>query len=113
MATISRANLYHVPAKRWNTLSPKARGVFNLVYSTMRSNQSLFIHPKATPHSRNHWATVAWNAAWIAAGAANGELPDEVVVNCDAAGVPLTPRVSTIVEHVTPSPVVGDSESRN
>jgi hypothetical protein len=47
MATISRANLYHVPNRQWMKWSPQARGVFNLMYSTVRSNQGLFIHPKA------------------------------------------------------------------
>jgi hypothetical protein len=74
MATISRANLYHVPGKKWREWTPQARGVFNLVYSTMRPNQSLFIHPKAAKHSREHWNTVAWNAAWTAANAADGDV---------------------------------------
>lgn len=113
MATISRANLYHVPGKQWRKWSVKARGVFNLVYSTMRSNQGLFIHPKATKQTREHWGTVAWNAAWTAAGAANGELPDEVMVDCNAAGVPVKPRKETPVTHDAPSPLHADSESRN
>lgn len=105
MATISRANLYHVPAKQWRKWSARARGVFNLMYSTIRSNQLLFIHPKAPRHSREQWQTVAWNAAWTAAGAADGELPDEVVVDCNAAGVPVTPHKETPVRQATPSPV--------
>lgn len=107
MATISRANLYHVPGKKWRKWSANARGVFNLVYSTMRSNQRLFAHPKAVAVSREHWGTTAWNAAWIAANAANGELPDEAVVDCTNDGVPLAPRVEAIVQHENPSPVVG------
>lgn len=73
MATISRANLYHVPLKVWGEWDARSREAFNLVYSTMRSNQSLFLHPKATPHSRAHWNTTAWNAAWTAANAATGQ----------------------------------------
>lgn len=106
MATISRANLYHVPGKKWRKWTARAREVFNLVYSTMRSNQRLFAHPKAAPVSRDHWNTTAWNAAWIAANAANGELPDDAVVDCSAAGVPLVPRKETPVQHGNPSPVV-------
>lgn len=74
MATISRANLYHVPGKTWRAWSVQARGVFNLIFSTMRPNQSLFIHPKAQPHSKEQWSTVAWNAAWIAARAVDGDV---------------------------------------
>lgn len=73
MATISRANLYHVPGSIWRKWSVRARTVFNLVYSTMRPNQSLFVHPKAAPVPREHWNTVAWNAAWCAARAADGD----------------------------------------
>lgn len=74
MPTISRANLYHVPGKTWREWTAQARSVFNLVYSTMRPNQKLFIHPKAPPASREHWSTVAWNAAWIAARATDGDV---------------------------------------
>lgn len=74
MATISRANLYHVPVKTWKVWNPHQREVFNIVYSTVRDNQSLFIHPNAAPHSRAHWNTAAWNTAWTAANAAGGAL---------------------------------------
>jgi hypothetical protein len=107
MATISRANLYHVPNRQWMKWSPQARGVFNLMYSTVRSNQGLFIHPKATKHTREQWGTVAWNVAWTAASAANGELPGDAVVDCNAAGVPDVPRKVTPLRQVNPSPVVG------
>lgn len=98
MATISRANLYHVPGKIWNEWTPHARGVFNLVYSTMRSNQSLFVHPKVPQHSREQWHTVAWNAGWCAARAADGDsMVGDTILDCDAGGVPVTPRVETVV----------------
>lgn len=105
MATISRANLYHVPGRQWCKWGPRARGVFNLVYSTIRSNQQLFIHPKAAKQTREHWGTVAWNAAWTAAGAANGDLPDDVSVDCNAQGVPDAPRKETPIRHDKPSPL--------
>lgn len=115
MATISRVNLYHAPGKQWRKWNVRARGVFNLVYSTMRSNQRLFAHPKAPAVSREHWGTTAWNAAWTAANAANGDLPDEAIVDCSASGVPVTPRVETSVQHDDPSPlaVQADRESCN
>lgn len=67
MATVSRANLYHVPKKQWAKWTADAREIFNYIYSLMRSNQRLFLHPKATEHSRTHWNTTAWNVAWEAA----------------------------------------------
>lgn len=73
MATVSRTNLYNVPASKWKEWTPRQRQAFNLMYSTLRANQKLFLHPEATPHSRKHWHTTAWNAAWTAAGAAEGE----------------------------------------
>lgn len=94
MATISRANLYHVPGKIWHEWTPAGRGVFNLVYSTMRANQSLFIHPRAQPHSKEQWNTVAWNAAWCAARAADGDtMIGDTILDCEPGGVPLEPRV--------------------
>lgn len=111
MATISRANLYHVPGKRWNKWSPKARGVFNLVYSTMRSNQGIFIHPKAVKQTRAHWGTVAWNAAWTAANAADGELPGDVMQDIERDTGEVTREQP--VRHDAPSAIQADRESRN
>lgn len=73
MATISRRNIHNVPESKWKEWTPRQRQAFNLVYSTMRANQKLYLHPDAVPHSRKHWHTTAWNAAWTAAGAAEGE----------------------------------------
>lgn len=104
MATISRANLYHVPGKKWREWTPQAHAVFNLVYSTMRANQSLFIHPKAAPHSRVQWNTVAWNAAWTAANAVDGNsiIGDTILEGVpDATGVlqQADATVAGIVQH--------------
>lgn len=66
-----RRNRHDVPAKVWMRWSAKAREVFNAVYRTM-GDQSLFLHPKATPAKREHWSTTRWNAAWIAADAVDG-----------------------------------------
>ena len=67
--TKSRGNLYHVPVRQWSKWGPLARQVFNEVYSSMWKSQHLFLHPKAQAHSRSHWKTTCWNAAWTAAGA--------------------------------------------
>jgi hypothetical protein len=67
MATISRANLYHVPLKKWNKWPPNAREIFNYLYSLMRANQKHFAHTDAPPVTRPHWDVTAWNTAWAAA----------------------------------------------
>lgn len=72
MATISRANLYHVPADAWKQWDVRGHQTFNMVYSTMRANQDLFRHPEAMRQSRTHWQTVCYNSAWTAASAASG-----------------------------------------
>lgn len=110
MATVSRNNLYHVPRKMWNEWSPAARAVFNLVFSTMRPNQSLFIHPKAAPAPKTHWQTVAWNAAWCAARAADGDvMTGETTLEGapDANGeLPVEgATVAGVMKHDKPSPV--------
>ncbi len=38
----------------------------------MVADQRIFLHPRATPMARGHWTTTAWNAAWLAANAADG-----------------------------------------
>lgn len=66
----SRSNLHHVPIEKWKEWSPQARQVFNEVYSSMRLNQWIYIHPKQEPlPSKKHWDTTCWNAAWCAASA--------------------------------------------
>lgn len=64
-------NQNRVPVKQWRKWSEPARRVFNRVYTTMMADQSLFLHPKAPPAKPAHWKTTCWNAAWIAADAAN------------------------------------------
>lgn len=65
-------NKHKVPVKMWNDWNNTARRVFNKTYERMRRDQSIFSHPKAAPMAKEHWTTVAWNAAWIAADAAAG-----------------------------------------
>ena len=69
--TKSRSNPYHVPQRQWRKWSPKAREVFNELFSTMVQNQYAFLHPQQDRISKRMWRTTAWNAAWIAADAAN------------------------------------------
>lgn len=65
-------NAYHVNKKVWQTWSKHAQGVFNRVYSAMVSNQEHFLHPYATAAKQLYWRTTCWNAAWVAADAADG-----------------------------------------
>lgn len=67
-------NRFKVPLKQWNKWSNHARRVFNTVHLSLRhSMQPLLVHPKAAIMHKEHWHTIRWNAAWLAADAANGE----------------------------------------
>lgn len=68
--TKSRANPVHVPLRKWRGWAPGARQVFNEVFSSMSHNQNLFLHPHTEALSKKMWRTTCWNAAWIAADAA-------------------------------------------
>lgn len=65
-------NKHKVGSGFWNKWSNTAKRVFNKTFERMLGNQSVFMHPKASPMSRQHWRTVAWNAAVVAAFAADG-----------------------------------------
>lgn len=67
-------NRYCVPANPWRRWSARARHVFNEIYTAMMASPELYWHPKGQKIPRKHWKTTAWNAAWIAAGAADGEV---------------------------------------
>jgi hypothetical protein len=64
-------NKFKVPPKQWRRWSALARTVFNRVYDAME-DQSVYLHPKATPALERHWKTTRWNAAWVAADAVDG-----------------------------------------
>ena len=66
-------NHWLVPRKQWNRWSRKARETFNDVYGVM-ADQRIMTHPKAKQQSPEHWETVRWNAAWLAADAMDGRL---------------------------------------
>jgi len=97
--TKSRGNVFHVPVREWKKWSIAGRQVFNEVYSSMRYNQKLFLHPKQTPPSKDHWGTTAWNAAWTAAKACAGNVVIETKVYADgssATGVAPLPNKSPL-----------------
>jgi hypothetical protein len=65
------SNKYKVPSKQWDKWTVPAQKVFNQTYSWLNNNQAKTKHPKDTIVSKTLWKTVAWNAAWIAAGASD------------------------------------------
>lgn len=69
-------NAHKVPAKQWRRWNSDGRRVFNELYGAMMDDQTVFQHPKAGEVPAKHWATTAWNAAWVAADAAS---PDEAM----------------------------------
>jgi len=64
------ANKNAVPKKQWNRWSRQAQKVFNSLYHSMRPRmQYVYTHPAAKAMLRDHWETIRWNAAWMAADA--------------------------------------------
>lgn len=72
MASKTASNKNRVPVKQWKRWSNAARAVFNAVYSRMKADAELFLHPRQKAPTPTHWKTTAWNAAWIAADAVDG-----------------------------------------
>ena len=72
-------NQNRVPRAQWRKWTNAARRVFNDTYAFMMKNPDLITHPAMPKPKPFHWTTLAWNAAWIAADALNGELPTEVI----------------------------------
>ena len=68
-AVDSTDNEYNVPVDTWKKWNKAQRSRFNEVYSVMKLSPSLFTHPDAITVPAEHWTTIAWNAAWVAAGA--------------------------------------------
>lgn len=72
-------NKNRVPKKQWSKWSKEAKAIFNDCYDFFFNNQGLVMHPKAHELKPDHWKTVAWNAAWIAADACDECIPTEFV----------------------------------
>lgn len=68
-------NTHKVPAKQWRRWSAQAKAVFNELYALTLANQGIVTHPKAAKMPPEHWATIAWNTAWLAADAVDENLP--------------------------------------
>lgn len=64
------ANKYKVPERQWNKWTREAQKVFNLMMQSLRpAMQWAFLHPNAKLMTREHWQTIRWNVAWVAAAA--------------------------------------------
>ncbi len=59
--------------KRWSRQGQK---IFRKTYSEilLYVSNDVFAHPAAPKLKKNHWKTIAWNSAWIAADAADGKI---------------------------------------
>ncbi len=67
-------NRFKVPVKQWRKWNNHAQRVFNQVHVALRpSMQAIMSHPRAPIMHKEHWGTIRWNAAWLAASAANGD----------------------------------------
>ena len=60
-------NTYKVPVKQWRKWGGTARQTFNELYETFIGNQKNVNHPKAPAIKDEHWDTLVWNFAWLAA----------------------------------------------
>ena len=77
--TVNIKNVNRVPLKQWRKWSVSARSVFNDCYDFYINNQSIMNHPKAQKLKPYYWKTISWNAAWIAADATDGTIPEEII----------------------------------
>lgn len=63
-------NKYGVTKRQWGKWSNHAKRIFNDVYYSLRhSMQRLVTHPDALPMPKEHWETLRYNAAYLAADA--------------------------------------------
>jgi hypothetical protein len=61
-------NVNIVPQKNWRKWSDNARRVFNAMMASS-ANMSVMTHPAAPTMADEHWKTIRWNMAWLAADA--------------------------------------------
>jgi hypothetical protein len=62
-------NLHNVQLRQWRKWNQQSRFIFNYVYGQL-GDQRVVKHPKAEEQFQDHWDTIRWNAAWLAADAA-------------------------------------------
>lgn len=64
------ANIHRVPKKAWNRWPEHAQRTFNVVMAGLARQEHVNALPGGKRLTPKGWATVRWNAAWIAADAA-------------------------------------------
>ena len=62
-------NVNKVANRQWRKWNNQARYIFNYIYGQM-AYQKVIKHPGAKLIPEDHWNTVRWNAAWLAADGA-------------------------------------------
>lgn len=85
------SNKYGVPKKQWSKWSNTAKRMFNRMFYEMR-HQWVYLHPDAPVLSREHWKTVRWNVAWIAANAADKIPARTHIITLDSRGREISKR---------------------
>lgn len=73
---LQQENKYQVGARKWRNWPDLCQRVFNQTYESINLNQLIIIHPGGEEDTPEHWDTVAWNAAWLAADACQKGLKD-------------------------------------
>jgi len=66
-------NQYDVPLRRWRRWSKVARGVFNETYRVLTVGWNVVAPESMRAVRAKSRRVLAWNTAWCAADAANGE----------------------------------------
>ncbi len=92
-------NINNVQQRQWRKWNQQARFIFNQVYGQLE-DQRVVKHPKAEEQAQDHWATIRWNAAWLAADAAwesirGGKQRTTLLAATDQVFVPLLQKLYT------------------
>lgn len=72
--------------------TPEQRVLFSRLFRHMADNQAVLTHSEAGPMPMDHWYTIAWNAAWMAAHMA-GPNRESPLQHVDADGVTMAIEV--------------------
>lgn len=87
-------NKNRVAQKQWKKWSDTAQRIFNDVYEFCMLNPTIMVHPKAEKIQPEHWKTIAWNTAWVAADSYDEVVPDLIVTGTETYKVKRTRRAA-------------------
>jgi hypothetical protein len=73
MPEMTIPNLHKVPVKAWRKFGKRGQRLFNDVFEELLATP--WGHPKMPKLKPDHWKTLCWNAAWVAAEQARIECP--------------------------------------